>query len=36
VEQILDFGFWKWCADMEKLTKPLVRVLRIVDKEENG
>ncbi|KAL5190453.1 hypothetical protein HKD37_04G009890 [Glycine soja] len=25
VDQILDFGFWKWCADMEKLTKPLVR-----------
>ncbi|KAL5122327.1 hypothetical protein HKD37_02G003148 [Glycine soja] len=31
VEQILDSGFWKQCANIVKLTKSLVRVLHIVD-----
>ncbi|KAL2966198.1 hypothetical protein AAZX31_16G102700 [Glycine max] len=33
MEQILDFGFWKQCADIVKLTEPLVCVIRIVDSE---
>ncbi|XP_061356627.1 uncharacterized protein LOC133301047 [Gastrolobium bilobum] len=34
VEQVLDSRFWKQCADIVKLTEPLVRVLRIVDSED--
>ncbi|KAH1193497.1 hypothetical protein GmHk_19G054530 [Glycine max] len=34
VEKILDSIFWKQCADIVKLTKPLVRVLHIVDSED--
>ncbi|XP_061370284.1 uncharacterized protein LOC133313002 [Gastrolobium bilobum] len=34
VEQVLDSKFWKQCADIVKLTEPLVRVLRIVDSED--
>jgi len=36
VKQVLDFGFWKQCADIVKLTEPLVRVLRIVDSENKS
>lgn len=34
VEQVLDSGFWNKCADIVKVTEPLVRVLRIVDSED--
>ncbi|KAF1862930.1 hypothetical protein Lal_00009311 [Lupinus albus] len=34
VEQVLDSNFWKQCADIVKITEPLVRVLRIVDSED--
>ncbi|KAL2668018.1 hypothetical protein AAZX31_01G125500 [Glycine max] len=34
VEQILDSSFWKQCAHIVKLTKPLVCVLRIIDNED--
>ena len=34
VDQVLDSNFWKQCADIVKLTEPLVRVLRIVDSED--
>ncbi|XP_057425784.1 uncharacterized protein LOC130719161 [Lotus japonicus] len=34
VEQVLNSGFWKKCADIVKLTKPLVRLLRLVDSED--
>ncbi|KAF1868189.1 hypothetical protein Lal_00018708 [Lupinus albus] len=34
VEQVLDSNFLKQCADIVKITKPLVRVLRIVDNED--
>ncbi|GAU35412.1 hypothetical protein TSUD_160630 [Trifolium subterraneum] len=34
VEQVLDSKFWSECADIVKITKPLVRVLRIVDSED--
>ncbi|XP_061347945.1 uncharacterized protein LOC133293390 [Gastrolobium bilobum] len=33
VEQVLDSNFWKQCAEIVKLTEPLIRVLRIVDSE---
>ncbi|KHM99312.1 hypothetical protein glysoja_043523, partial [Glycine soja] len=34
VEQILDSSFWKSCADIVKLTEPLVRALLIADSED--
>ncbi|XP_058767770.1 uncharacterized protein LOC131641485 [Vicia villosa] len=34
VEQVLDSSFWSKCADIVKITEPLVRVLRIVDSED--
>ena len=34
MEQVLDSRFWKACAEIVKLTKPLMRVLRIVDNED--
>ncbi|GAU17928.1 hypothetical protein TSUD_330520 [Trifolium subterraneum] len=34
VEQVLDSKFWSECADIVKITEPLVRVLRIVDSED--
>ncbi|XP_057418594.1 uncharacterized protein LOC130712797 [Lotus japonicus] len=34
VEQVLDSGFWKKCADIVKLTEPLVKLLRLVDSED--
>ncbi|XP_058746999.1 uncharacterized protein LOC131619985 [Vicia villosa] len=34
VEQVLDSSFWSTCADIVKITEPLVRVLRIVDSED--
>ncbi|XP_019425097.1 PREDICTED: uncharacterized protein LOC109333975 [Lupinus angustifolius] len=34
VEEVLDSNFWKQCADIVKLTEPLVRMLRIVDSED--
>ncbi|XP_058749247.1 uncharacterized protein LOC131622210 [Vicia villosa] len=34
VEQVLDSRFWSKCADIVKITEPLVRVLRIVDSED--
>ncbi|XP_019414566.1 PREDICTED: uncharacterized protein LOC109326329 [Lupinus angustifolius] len=34
VEEVLDSNFWKQCADIVKLTEPLVRVLGIVDSED--
>ncbi|KAG4399713.1 hypothetical protein AAZX31_08G274000 [Glycine max] len=34
VEQILDSRFWKKCADIVKLTEPLVHVLQIVDSKD--
>jgi hypothetical protein len=34
VEQVLDSRFWSTCADIVKITEPLVRVLRIVDSED--
>ncbi|XP_019418493.1 PREDICTED: uncharacterized protein LOC109329267 [Lupinus angustifolius] len=36
VEQVLDSNFWKQCADIVKITEPLVRVLRIVDSEDKS
>jgi hypothetical protein len=34
VEQVLDSQFWSTCADIVKITEPLVRVLRLVDSED--
>src|ERR1044072_9009899 len=34
VEQVLDSSFWKQCAEIVKLTEPLVRLLRLLDSEE--
>ncbi|XP_058727094.1 uncharacterized protein LOC131598519 [Vicia villosa] len=34
VEQVLDSSFWSKCADILKITEPLVRVLRTVDSED--
>jgi hypothetical protein len=34
VEHVLDSSFWSTCADIVKITEPLVRVLRIVDSED--
>ncbi|KAL9660301.1 hypothetical protein QQ045_025114 [Rhodiola kirilowii] len=34
VDQVLDSSFWKHCGDIVRLTKPRVRVLRIVDSED--
>ncbi|XP_058733499.1 uncharacterized protein LOC131605121 [Vicia villosa] len=34
VEQVLDSSFWSKCADIVKITEPLVHVLRIVDSED--
>ncbi|XP_039688054.1 uncharacterized protein [Medicago truncatula] len=34
VEQVLNTNFWTACADIVKLTEPLVRVLRLVDSED--
>jgi hypothetical protein len=34
VERVLDSNFWSKCADIVKITEPLVRVLRIVDSED--
>ncbi|XP_058779667.1 uncharacterized protein LOC131653516 [Vicia villosa] len=34
VEQLLDSSFWSKCADIVKITEPLVRVLHIVDSED--
>ncbi|XP_058769027.1 uncharacterized protein LOC131642877 [Vicia villosa] len=34
VEQVLDSSFWSKCADIVKITEPLICVLRIVDNED--
>lgn len=34
VEQVLNTNFWTACADIVKLTEPLVGVLRLVDSED--
>ncbi|KAK2401955.1 hypothetical protein QL285_051513 [Trifolium repens] len=34
MEQVLDSQFWSTCADIVKITEPLVRVLRLVDNED--
>ena len=34
MEHVLDSSFWSTCADIVKITEPLVRVLRIVDSED--
>jgi hypothetical protein len=34
VEQVLDSQFWSTCADIVKITEPLVCVLRLVDSED--
>ena len=34
VEAVLDFGFWKQCATIVKVTEPLIRLLRMVDSED--
>ncbi|XP_058742685.1 uncharacterized protein LOC131615227 [Vicia villosa] len=34
LEQVLDSSFWSKCADIVKITEPLVRVLRIIDSED--
>ncbi|KAF7811593.1 uncharacterized protein G2W53_032569 [Senna tora] len=34
VDYVLNTGFWKDCANIVKLTEPIIRLLRIVDSED--
>ncbi|XP_057429097.1 uncharacterized protein LOC130722400 [Lotus japonicus] len=34
LEEVLDSGFWKKCADIVKITEPLVRLLRLVSEDK--
>ncbi|XP_061371496.1 uncharacterized protein LOC133314070 [Gastrolobium bilobum] len=34
VDLVLDSSFWKECADIVKVTEPLIRLLRLVDSED--
>ncbi|CAA3006185.1 uncharacterized protein LOC111412634 [Olea europaea subsp. europaea] len=36
VDDVLDYVFWKECANIVQLTEPLVRILRIVDSDEKS